>query len=604
MITRRSLGWAAVAASFLILACLVFWPVAPWSNHVIVDCACEDPAQEVWFLHWTSWAVLHGHNPFFTSYLHVPNGANLALNTSFPLLGFLALPVTATAGPLVSYNLLLRLALATSALSMYGVLRRYTRWWPAAYAGGLLYGFSPYMIGHSHRHLFLTFVPLLPLFVPVVDDWLVRLRRGPWTSGILLGLLVAGEFLISPEVAFLAVAAVALALVVLALQHRGEVRRRLTVLSRGLLACGATTLLLAGIPAYLLVAGPQKPVGAIHVTGRLYAFSGDVLAPIRSTSGEFFGLLAGGGSFVNGSVQENGFYLGLPLVALVLVFAVRHRRSPLVLAATVVGLAMFVIGLGPTLRVDGTTVLHWMPFRLLASLPLVENVEPARLSLFTALGVAIVLAIGLDRWRAQDPDSSVATAAARRPLVRARLHAAVVPLAAVIVLVPLVPRVPFKTAEVRVPTFFTSGASDVIPQGAIALTYPYSMTPDDAPMLWQSASDMRFRIFGGMAFVPGPRGISTWTPRPPSPPDIGALLLTGRDGHNTPPSQVAGLPALVERFLAVYRVQVILVDPGWFRASEVTAVITKALGVAPTRIDDMDVWLNVPGLIRRSGHPK
>lgn len=582
---RRALTWTLVALSYLLLACLVFWPVVPWSNHVIVDCACEDPAQEVWFLHWTSWAFLHGHNPFLTSYLHVPSGVNLALNTSFPLLGFLALPVTATAGPLVSYNLLLRLALATSALSMFGVLRRYTRWLPAAYAGGLLYGFSAYMVGHSHRHLFLTFVPLLPLLIPVLDDWLISLRRSPWISGLLVGLLIAGEFLISPEVAFLAVAFGAFGLVVIALTHRQELRVRLRPLGQGLLACGGITLLLAGYPAYLLVAGPQRPVGAIHLTTTLYKFSGDLLAPVRATSGEFIQLVAGGGRFVNGSVQENGFYLGLPLLAMVLAFAWWCRRSPLALSASSVALLAFVIGLGPTLQLNGHTVLPWMPFELFAHLPLAQNVEPARLSLFVNLGVAVVLALGLDRWRTHGLPSWRRTAA--------------ISIVAVFALIQLVPKVPFVTATVSVPRFFTSGASDVIPQGAVAMTYPYSRTPEDAPMLWQSASGMRFRIFGGMAFVPGPKGISTWTPLPPSPPNLEGLLLTGLRGNTRLPTQIPGLSTKVAQFLRTYRVQVILVDPMAQRAASVTSVISQALGgVAPTRTQGMELWLDVPRLLQ------
>ncbi|GAC1381239.1 MAG: hypothetical protein NVSMB48_08800 [Marmoricola sp.] len=591
--TRSALRWILVASSFLVLACLVFWPVAPWSSHVIVDCACEDPAQEVWFLHWTSWAVLNGHNPFLTSYLQAPSGVNLALNTSFPLLGFLALPVTATAGPLVSYNLLLRLALATSALSMYGVLRRYTQWWPAAYAGGLLYGFSAYMIGHSHRHLFLTFVPLLPLVIPVVEDWLVTQRRSAWKSGILLGLLIAGEFLISPEIAFLGVIAGVLGLLVLVVRYPAEARGRLRTVGVGLATCGTTLLVGAAYPAYLLVAGPHRPSGAIHATRSLYGFSGDLLAPLLATPGEFFHLVSGGGGFVKGSVQENGFYLGIPLVVMFLVFAWWCRRSSLVLAATCIAVVMFVIGLGPTLQIDGTTVLHWMPFRVFASLPLAENVEPARLSLFTMFGVAIVVAVGLDRLHAGLTADRGEAAAPTSALDARWLRTGGVVVIAAFALVQLVPRVPFKTARVTVPAYFTSRASDTIPQGALALTYPYSMSPIDAPMLWQSASGMRFRMFGGMAFVPyGPHRRSTWAPPPPSPPNIDALLLTGRFGHTALPTQVPGLATQVAHFLAVYRVQMILVDPTAPRASSVTAVIIRALGgIAPQRVEGMDVWL-------------
>src|SRR5437588_2246603 len=121
---RRLAIGAGVVASYLLLACLVYWPIPPLSSHQIVHCACADPVQEVWYLRWTAWAIAHGHNPFFSYYMNAPHGVNLAINTSFPLLGILAAPLTQLIGPIATYNLLLRLALGLSAAAMYWLLRR------------------------------------------------------------------------------------------------------------------------------------------------------------------------------------------------------------------------------------------------------------------------------------------------------------------------------------------------------------------------------------------------------------------------------------------------------------------------------------------------
>jgi hypothetical protein len=117
---------ALTVALYLLLACFAFWPVPPLDRAHLVGCACADPAQQTWFLAWTSHALSHAQNPLFTSFLNVPAGANLAIDTSMPLLGVLGLPVTLLAGPVATVNLLLRLGLALSAISMYAVLRRYT----------------------------------------------------------------------------------------------------------------------------------------------------------------------------------------------------------------------------------------------------------------------------------------------------------------------------------------------------------------------------------------------------------------------------------------------------------------------------------------------
>src|SRR5215469_4050027 len=176
----------AAGAVYFVLACLMYWPVAPLDGSHLAGCACGDPEQQTWFLAWTSFALAHGHNPLLTSYLHAPMGANLAINTSMPLLGVLGMPVTLLAGPVATFNLLLRIGLAASGASMFGVLRRYVSWWPAAFGGGLLFAFSPYLANQAVRHLFLSFVPLVPLFIPIIDDWLITRRRSPVRSGLVL----------------------------------------------------------------------------------------------------------------------------------------------------------------------------------------------------------------------------------------------------------------------------------------------------------------------------------------------------------------------------------------------------------------------------------
>src|SRR6516225_3111849 len=84
---RPALAIGAAGAVYFVLACLAYWPASPLDTTRLAGCACGDPEQQTWFLAWTSYAVTHGHNPFLTGYLHAPMGANLAIDTSMPLLG-------------------------------------------------------------------------------------------------------------------------------------------------------------------------------------------------------------------------------------------------------------------------------------------------------------------------------------------------------------------------------------------------------------------------------------------------------------------------------------------------------------------------------------
>lgn len=580
-----------VALSYVVLACLVYWPYWPWDSHHMIDCVCGDPVQEVWFLDWTRFAMFHGHNPFLTQYLNAPTGANLALNTSFPLLGFLAAPITATLGPIAAYNILLRLALATSAFAMYWVLRRYTNWTAAAYLGGLLYGFSPYMIGHAHRHLFLTFVPLVPLFIPVVDNWIVRANANPWRAGAWLGLLTALEFLISPEIALSTIMFVGVGLAALAVRHRHVLRARLAPLWRGLVAASAGFLLVGGYPLWLLVAGPYRPIGAIHDTANLNEFRGDLLSPVIGTKGEVLtphAMAIRGDRYVHGSVTENGFYLGIVLLVLLAFLIVKTWRSSLVMAATVSGVVAFVFGLGNKLLVNGHTVLDTMPFSAFGRSSILQNFEAARFSMFMQLGAAIVLAVGLDRvrttgWR-------VGSAATSQPIVR---RSVIVFVIGVVALVPLIPQVPLETGRARIPTLFTSAAIKAVPQGSLALTFPFDRSPGNDPMLWQTASKMRFRILGGEVFVPATNRRSTFEEAPPSPPNIDNVLLAGSGEYPAPPTADPLTVAAVRAYLLRYRIGVVFIDPTVQFAEEVRQVVSAALNTPPDSGGQMYTWLHV-----------
>ena len=72
-----------------------------------------------------------------------------------------------------------------------------------------------------------------------------------------------------------------------------------------------------------------------------------------------------------------------------------------------------------------------------------------------------------------------------------------------ICLLPVLPRLPYHTAGVETPSLFSSSAVRAIPSGSRALTFPWDAAPNNDAMMWQVASDMRFKILGGYAIVAG-----------------------------------------------------------------------------------------------------
>ena len=108
-----------------------------------------------------------------------------------PGLSLPLVPVTWIWGPVASLNVASTLAPALTAFTAFVVLRRWAPWTPAAFVGGLLYGFSPFVLTSlEFAHLMTAALMLLPLILAVLDEILIRQRHSAVGAGVLLGLLV------------------------------------------------------------------------------------------------------------------------------------------------------------------------------------------------------------------------------------------------------------------------------------------------------------------------------------------------------------------------------------------------------------------------------
>ena len=194
---------AVVAVVYVAGAWFMFQPLGLFDRHHLPTCACGDVTLQAWFLALSRSSIGHGPIPLGTTILNYPGGINLMDNVSMPLLGALAAPVTAWAGPVASYVLLLRVGFVASAMSGFAVLRRELNTAVGAAVGGAFYGFSPYMTHQAASHMFLIFVPLPPLILYVCFRRLgppaEKDRSRSMRTGILLGVLAAAQFFISSE---------------------------------------------------------------------------------------------------------------------------------------------------------------------------------------------------------------------------------------------------------------------------------------------------------------------------------------------------------------------------------------------------------------------
>ena len=475
---------------YLLLAVLGHLPAFS-SLTTMTRCLCRDTPQTDWFLGWTPHALWAGQAPWTSQHLAVPEGVNLMWNTLLPLPGLLMAPVTYWGNVLATHTLLAVLAFALSATSMWWVVKRWAPWGPARFAAGLLYGFSPYLMAQGTDHLNLSLVMLPPVVLLLLDEILVRQRRRAALMGVVLGLVTLAQLLITEEILASTFVLCVFGLVVLVVQHRRAVdRKRFRHALRGLAVAAGVLTAGAAWPLAVQLAGHRPVTGPVTDVSR---FGADLLGTVVPGSHQLLGFDSihtwGGGS------TENGSYLGIPLILLLVFLAVRYRRLAVVRFASVLALVALVLSLGRKLALAGTTHDIPLPAAALQHVPLFQDMSPVRLSLYVVLLASVLLAVGLDRLHADGL------------LQRRRWLTA---LLAVAVVVPLLPDWPYSFVKANTPAYFTSSAIERIPRDSVVLTYPVPRFPNSEPMQWQALAGYRYRSVGGYLITPDEQGAGTF----------------------------------------------------------------------------------------------
>ncbi|HUY07213.1 MAG TPA: hypothetical protein VMU99_08145 [Acidimicrobiales bacterium] len=547
---RRFLCWcrhhpnATALGLYAIIALVANFPVYPGDPSRLNTSTTYDIAQSTWFLAYTPYAFAHGHSLFYTNIVNYPTGVNLAQNTGMPLLGLLTAPLTILVSPVASLNLLRWCAFFLSAYAAFWVFRRFVRWVPAACVGGLLYGFSPYMVTQGSLHLNLTFVPLPPLILYLLFEICVEQRQRAVRSGIFLGLLIVAQFYISAEVLATTTVVFGISLFYLFFLNIHDVTTR----AMHAIRAGAVALCIilpsTFYPVWFMMHGRAHYTGPAQ--GFVNVFNADLLSPFIPTVAQLVtprhlaeigsNLVAG-----QGDLSENGSFLGIPLILFTIYLIARFWRRLWPLYFALVALTIFLFSLGPHLIVDGR--LRHLPFNLpfekLSHLPFLENLLPVRFSLYVVFFVAIIITLGLD-WIHDDSErrnnTSISRAVVRNSLTGRFFGGAF----ALVTLISLLPSFPYSSFALRVNWSETKAGLKIIPSGSRLLTYPYPTVYEDAPMLWQALSGMRFNLFGSYALVPGANGLASLMPTNLSPASVQAMLE-----DSVTPTPVPGVPDIV-----------------------------------------------------------
>ncbi len=556
------------------------------STHTL--CGCGDPALFLWFFQWPATALAHGQNPFFSTALFHPHGINLLAQTSVTGLSLPLVPVTWIWGPVASLNVASTITPALTAFTAFVVIRRWVSWTPAAFVGGLLYGFSPFVLSSlEFGHLMTAALMLLPLILAALDEILIRQRHSPLWTGVLLAVLLFAQFFLSSELlAIVAVVVVicGVALVGAALVTKpAEVRARAHHAAKALAIGLVLGLALLAWPVWFALKGPASLTGLVWPNvGVIGGFipSSFVTTGYPPRSNVFFTL---GG--YEGAPLASAAYIGWSFFAVMVAGLVAFWRDRRQWFFGFVFVACAACSLGER---HG----QWEPAWVFTRIPVLENIIEQRFMAVGYLAAAVLLALILEHVRRALPQWRGVVGSLGALAVAA---VALVPMGLV-----FGDRLPFAMEAVTLPRWY-SEVAPTLPSGRVLLSYPAPFSGLQSAMAWQAVNRMHYSQAGGG----GPQGVEARA----GSAKAGFKVLSRLDfGVGEPePSGTPAQYAAVRHALAVWQVNTVVIatDPAAPRVEQghdptyAAAFMTAALGRRPTIQAGAWVWDNVQlGLTR------
>lgn len=580
---RRRRGGAVVALTFLVLALLVWWHAWTGGAGRTLASGSVDPAQEVWFLAWTPAAIGHGWNPFFSRAMFIPSGLNLLANTSFLLLGLVLSPVTLLFGPVAALAVAVTLAPAADAFAAYAALRRYVSWQPAAFVGGLLYGFGPFVATDlRYGHLNLTLLVFPPLLVMLLDRLLFGPLRSARAMALAIGALLVAEFFVSSEMFALGVVVGVLAMAVVAVAARRRLADRAGYVGGALVVAAVGTTVALAYPVWWYLRGPRHFSGAVwRDMARFSASLQSFVVPHGELSGT--GFLSGG----------NGDFLGVGLLVVLGTAAVVWRGDTVLRFALGMAGVSVLLALGPTLHLRRHDTGIALPAWPLVHLPLLDSMAPSRFGAFVDLFCALALARVVDHvnhavrdhleraGRSDEERDGHRHVSSAHVLLPAGVSA-VVALGA-LMQPALAQSWPYPVQPLHEPAVVRG--LDRLPEGSVVREFPLVSETHAEQLVWQASGGMAYNMVDGYAIVPGTGGRAGIRP----PTDVLGIVFAGITLGRLAPPYTASTVAAVRSHAWDHGVRSIAVVRRAAHASTVEALLDQALG-RPAVVDPSG-WL-------------
>jgi hypothetical protein len=536
-----------------------------------------------WFMRYSATAVSHGRLPaLVTTGLNAPQGINLMWNTSVLLPGIVLAPVTLLAGPQTSLTVLLTLGFAGSAASLFAVLRRWGAGVGGAALGGAVYGFSPALLAAAMGHFHLQFAVLPPLIIDallriVTGRGRAALPRGDdpprpprmTLTGAWLGLLTAAQLFTGEELLLDTAAAAAVILAVLALSAPGAIVGRLRGIVTGLAAAVVVTAATSGYALWVQFRGPLASHGSPWVVGQFRAYPYAFVTPSGGLLFHTSASAAAAAAYPE-PLPEYLAYLGWPLIIATVAAGIGlwADRRVRVAAVTFALLELFSLGVGPVKGIPEAL----LPWHWLQRVPVLSDVLPDRFAILADGAAGAVLAFAVDRARVLAPRTG-----------RGRIRAYAAAAAAVLAVLPLVPRPLAAASTDQVP----AGWQAVLARLRLASDAHVLVIPDiRLPLRWAATTGEPGSMVGGGATTePGPGGQATSYIYNRRATMVYLYALWQGTAHPRPPSR-----AQIRADLAYWRLAAVVVETS--RDSPLDRFLTGEFGKPAVTDGDVIAWLH------------
>jgi hypothetical protein len=523
--------------------------------HLDSSCVCvgaADPTQYMWSFAWVPHAIGSGTNPFLTNAMWAPGPFNLAATGWAPLAAFVAMPVTLTLGPLAAYNLLVLIAPALAAFFAFRLCQYITGRIAPSLVGGFMFGFSSYVISQMTSHLHLALVFFIPLAVHLtlryVDGAIGRRR-----FVISIAAVIAGQALLSTEVLFTSLVFAVIALGAAAVFSTADVRDRVRQAAIGILAGGAIAAIVISPFLYYAIFYSAPP--ELLPESRISMDALNVLAPtpVTRVGRHYFESVA---YTYPGNWSETGGYLGIAVVLLAGWWLISTWRRPATRVMLSVLVCAIVGALGTSLYISGHSTIP-LPWKLIAHLPLFNQVVPVRLFMYAALVASVAIAMAL---------------AAQVGGAKLRWALAVV---GVVMILPNGGSWLLRSNPSDPEFFSTDQYKSYIGKDETVLALPFGQR--GFSLLWQARTNIGFRLAGGYLGQAPPQ---EYTDEP-----VVLQMLAGGASAETP----CGLYSFIKR----REVGAVVVEP---LPTEPWPVVLKQLGLEPREVGGI-LFYRVPALL-------